>query len=397
MNIHATVKILIVDDNPANLFSLEKVLKSSEFGIETAPSGNEALAKLLETEYACILLDVNMPEMSGFELAKIIREDDHTKFLPIIFASAHQQGENDIFKGYETGAVDYLLKPLNPVIVRSKVSIFVELFKHRKALERTKEVEELNRHLEKLIKQLDGANKKLLQNKNDLEQFAHAAAHDLREPTRRISLLIDLIIGDFETLLNKEGRQRLVGLKEHVLRLDSLISALQYITDVDGVSLDFGDVNLGPLVNSVLQGFQDEIAKQAIKVNVGPMPRLMGQEILLTQLFKNLISNAIKHGSNGTCIYITHQLFINDKTMIVSVKNTGSTVKESERDKIFLPFKRFSSKEGTGIGLYICKRIVEVHGGAIWPESAENWTEFKIKFPTSSPNPTQSSPFEEQK
>jgi CheY-like chemotaxis protein len=129
MNNNDRVKILIVDDIKANLLALRETLKNLDIEVISADSGNEALAHLLDHEFACIILDVKMPEMDGFELAKIIRTDERTKYVPIIFASANQQTESDIFKGYETGAVDYLMKPLNPAIVRSKVHIFAELLR----------------------------------------------------------------------------------------------------------------------------------------------------------------------------------------------------------------------------------------------------------------------------
>src|SRR5262249_47965306 len=126
--------ILIVDDKEANLLALETILKPLDLKIVKAHSGNEALAHLLELDFACVVLDVQMPEMDGFELAKIIRADERTKFLPIIFATGNQYDEEDVFKGYETGAVDYLFKPLVVTVVRSKINVFVELY--RNSLER---------------------------------------------------------------------------------------------------------------------------------------------------------------------------------------------------------------------------------------------------------------------
>lgn len=133
------VNILAVDDKPANLLALENILHSPEINVVRAISGNEALAHLLEMEFACVLLDVKIPDIDGFELARIIRKDEKTKYLPIIFISGHKKGEEDISRGYELGAVDYLLKPVEPNSVRGKVSVFAELYRKERERRRTQE------------------------------------------------------------------------------------------------------------------------------------------------------------------------------------------------------------------------------------------------------------------
>jgi signal transduction histidine kinase len=353
--------VLLVDDN-ADMRNYIFALLSPYYQVGLARDGEEAWSQLEEKLPDLVLSDLMMPKLDGIGLLKQIRGTPRTQNIPVILMSARTEIKSKL-EGLNMGANDYLTKPFDRSELIARVRVNVDLIR---------------------LKELDRVNLLLVQKKNSLEQFVHAAAHDLREPTKRISLLIDLFISDFETTLNEESLLRLAGLKIHASRLDQLISGLQYITEVDSVSLNIKDVSIGSVVASVFKGFQDEIARQKIKVFVGPLPQLVGYEILLIQLFKNLISNAIKHGSTGTSIDVTNELAIDPEYTVICVRNTGSSLTKTQCDKVFLPFKRFSSKEGTGIGLYICKKIVEAHNGTIWAESGENWTEFKIKIPKTS-------------
>ncbi len=158
-------KILIVDDKPANLLALEKILDSVDVEIVTAPGGNEALMEILDHSFALAILDVQMPEMDGYELAELIRGQKATKELPIIFLSAVYSASHSVFKGYQTGAVDFLTKPIEPEIILNKVNVFVDLDQQKRELERRnellqKEVDERMRaelQLGKLVVELQDA------------------------------------------------------------------------------------------------------------------------------------------------------------------------------------------------------------------------------------------------
>jgi diguanylate cyclase (GGDEF)-like protein len=143
--------ILLVDDRKENLLALEALLEAPGLEIVTASSGNEALGLMLEHDFAVVILDVQMPGMDGFEVAELMRKSERTRYLPIIFVTAISKGENYVFKGYETGAVDYLFKPLNPVILKSKVNIFLELARKKKEVEKSKiQIEKQNERLKEL-------------------------------------------------------------------------------------------------------------------------------------------------------------------------------------------------------------------------------------------------------
>ena len=204
------IKILVVDDREDNLFSIEAVLEKDGYTIVKANSGRGALKILLqEHDFSLILMDVQMPDLNGFETAAIIYERDKLKEIPIIFITAHNYDEEIIFKGYRTGGVDYIYKPINPDLLRVKVGVFVELYRKNHQLKQhekkllaanqslQKEIEERKASEEK-VKQL---NEKLTENNihlqamnEELDQFAYVASHDLQEPLRKIQVFSDKIL-----------------------------------------------------------------------------------------------------------------------------------------------------------------------------------------------------------
>lgn len=157
------VPILIVDDRPENLLTLESLLDEPDLEIVRATSGEEALALTLDYDFALVLLDVQMPGMDGYEVAELMRGNKKTKSIPIIFVTAEVKGQHHLFKGYETGAVDYLFKPLNAMMFQSKVGVFIELYRQKRALERkTVELDLKLVELEELQQQLEETNEQLL-------------------------------------------------------------------------------------------------------------------------------------------------------------------------------------------------------------------------------------------
>ncbi len=200
MSEEETIKILAVDDRPENLLAIEGVLERPELTIITATSGNEALGLVLEHQFALILLDVQMPGMDGFEVAELMRGSEKTRHIPIIFVTAISKEETHVFTGYEKGAVDYLFKPLDPLILRSKVNVFVELFQQRKRLQ------ESNAQLSHTVGELESLNQQIReQQKMAIEeerlkvllQMAGATAHELNQP-------LMVLMGNIQ-LLEMEG------------------------------------------------------------------------------------------------------------------------------------------------------------------------------------------------
>src|SRR5437667_2688872 len=188
------VNILLVDDKPENLVVLESILEGADYRLTKAQSAQEALLALVATDFALIVLDVRMPETSGFELAKLIKERKRTRDIPIIFVTAHYSEDEHVLSGYSAGAVDYLTKPINPPILKSKVAVFAELYRKTKALD------EANRALNLRNQELLAANR-------ELEAFSYSVSHDLRAPVRHIDSFVEMVREETQSCLTDNGRR----------------------------------------------------------------------------------------------------------------------------------------------------------------------------------------------
>lgn len=224
-------KILIVDDRPENLLSLESLLAMPDITILSANSGNSALAMILDHDFALVLLDVQMPGMDGFETAEIIRKNKRSRHVPIIFITAIGREDPFMTKAYEAGAVDFLYKPINPQILISKVRIFVELYKQKQELEKTgvelrQKIGELEEATHKITEQQEEMVKK--ERLNALLQMAGTTAHELNQPLMGL-------LGNIELLdMNKNNPEKVLKhisrIKESGLRISDIVKKIQAIS-----------------------------------------------------------------------------------------------------------------------------------------------------------------------
>lgn len=232
------VPILIVDDQPANLLALESLLERADIRVLKAGSGNEALGIMLETDVALVLMDVQMPEMDGFETAELMRQSARTRHIPIIFVTAISKEEQHVFKGYESGAVDYLFKPIDPHILLSKVNVFLELRKKQLDLERT------TRELNDMIDGLRSANRKIIEQQSALIeeerlkvllQMAGATAHELNQPLTGLLGTIELIRLDRND--PEKLDRHLMRIEEAGNRISAIVKRMQGIQVFDTIDL----------------------------------------------------------------------------------------------------------------------------------------------------------------
>jgi len=293
------IKILVIDDKEDNLFSIETVLEKDGYTVLKANSGRAALKILLnEQDFSLILMDVQMPDMNGFETAAIIYQRDKLKHIPIIFITAHHSDEEHVFQAYKSGGVDYIYKPVKPELLRAKVSVFIELYrKTNQLLAQEKKLVAANKSLQKEIEerkvveqQIRMLNKQLLENNNhlkaineELDRFAFVASHDLQEPLRKIMLFSDKILTKDSD--NFETEKYLKKIVDSSQRMQLLINDLLRFSRHDANSTDFIETDLNTIINEALFELEVEIEKTNAHFKIQPMPKVWTIPPLMRQLF----------------------------------------------------------------------------------------------------------------
>jgi signal transduction histidine kinase len=396
------VKILAVDDREDNLLSIETILEQENYTIVKASSGRAALKILLQQQdFALILMDVQMPDMNGFETASLIYEREKLRNIPIIFITAHNQGEERMFEGYKMGGVDFIYKPIKPELLRYKVSVFVELYQkthqllnhERKLLganrKLAQEVEERKLKEEKirlLNEQLLENNIQLKSTIEELDRFAYVASHDLQEPLRKILVFSDKLQTKYKDSLDTEVMQSLEKIAKASSRMQSLINDLLKFSRQTTVNEDFVAITLNHLVQDVIADLEVDIEKSEAQIQLEGLPQIWGIPSQIRQLFQNLLSNAIKFRKKDEIpvIRIYGESWNGLNRVIIQDNGIGFDSKYSE--EIFMVFKRLHSYhefEGSGVGLSICKKIIDKHNGSIKAESIiGDGSKFIIEFPT---------------
>ncbi len=229
MNERKKSNILIVDDRPENILSLEALLDAPDMNIIKAYSGNEALGMILEYDFALVLLDVQMPEMDGFETAELMRSNTRTKHIPIIFVTAINKDQQHVFKGYQAGAVDYIFKPLEPEILKNKVNVFLELHSQKAALKNN------NDELRKANQIIHDQQKAAIEEERlkVLLQMAGATAHELNQPLMVLLGNIDLLEMEIAGDIPQQLKKILVRIKEAGQRISDTVKKIQTLRRVE--------------------------------------------------------------------------------------------------------------------------------------------------------------------
>ncbi|CAM3916538.1 hybrid sensor histidine kinase/response regulator [Ectopseudomonas alcaliphila] len=368
-------KVLIVDDLPENLLALRSLIQSEDRTVFQASSADEALSLLLEHEFALAILDVKMPGMNGFELAELMRGTEKTKHIPIIFVSAVGRDMDYAFRGYESGAVDFLHKPLSPFEVRSKVAMFVELYRHRKALSMQLEmVEAARREQEALLGELRETQGELQKAVQMRDVFMSIASHELRTPLNGLILDVQL-----RRLRLEQGRmdaftpdklQEMVARDERQIRslsrlIDDMLDVSRIRTGKLSVRPEPGD--LGVLAGSVVESLAAQFTNAGSHVELyvdGPAPVMM-DEFRIEQVLANLLTNALRYGGGKP---VSVRVRVVDDMVRAEVRDQGLGISEADQRRVFEQFERVcgtSVAQGLGLGLFISEQIVEAHDGRI--------------------------------
>jgi signal transduction histidine kinase len=409
-------KIMLVDDREDNLLSMETILEPNGYQFVKALSGRQALKILLsEIDFALILMDVKMPNLNGFETAALIYEREKLRHIPIIFITANNFGEENIFMGYRTGAVDYIYKPINPELLRAKVAVFIDLYKknhqlmtqeqklriinknleseinERKASE--EQVKELNRQLVENIDRLESVNK-------ELDGFAFMASHDLQEPLRKIQTFSDLLASKLKDTLTDDSRKYLKSIQKAAQRMQALIKDLMTFSKISNDHDFLVDCDLNLVLQDVLKELETKIGEKKAHILVDSFPSITGNINLLRSLFLNLIENALKYSKKEVAPIISIRCqkdWVNgtvlppaskNKYCRILIEDNGIGFEQKYAEHIFSMFRRLHSAnefEGTGIGLALCKKIVDRHNGYISAQSElDKGSIFIISLPVSS-------------
>jgi two-component system, sensor histidine kinase and response regulator len=360
------VKLLLVDDREENLLSLEVVLADKNYQLIKAHSGREALKILLqEQDFALILMDVQMPIMDGFETAELIRQSERLKHVPIIFLTANNNAPDNIFKGYQAGAVDYILKPFSIQILQAKVSVFVELYN------KTREVRIQSEHLQKVNEQMAQHAEELIRINQELESFSYSVSHDLRAPLRAISGFARLLKEGYNDKLDDEGKRILGIIANNGVKMGKLIDDLLAFSRLGRKELEKKHVDMNELLSNVLVDIEKTVKHNA-EISIEELPPAKTEETLMHQVLCNLVTNAIKYSSKKEKPVVQVGYFTDKKEgNVYFVKDNGVGFDMNYYDKLFGVFQRLHSAEdfeGTGIGLAIVHRIISKHGGKIWAE-----------------------------
>ncbi len=372
-------KLLIVDDLPENLLALEALIKREDRTVFKALSADEALSLLLQHEFALAILDVQMPGMDGFQLAELMRSTEKTKNIPIVFVSAAGRELNYAFMGYESGAVDFLHKPLDIHAVKSKVNVFVDLYRQRKAVKlQVEALEQSRREQEVLLNRLQATQADLEHAVRMRDDFMSIVSHEVRTPLNGLILETQLrklhLAKGNASAFTMEKLNAMVERDER--QIQSLIRLIEDMLDVSRIrtgklSIRPQPFDLSELVRQLLENYAAQIAAAESSISLIADDPVIGvwDEFRIEQVISNLLTNALRYGARKP---VTVKVFSDNGRACVEVTDQGIGITPENQKRIFQQFERVSANHavaGLGLGLFISEQIVLAHGGQIEVES----------------------------
>jgi signal transduction histidine kinase len=346
-----SVKLLLVDDHPENLLALEAILEEPGQELVLARSGAEALRHLLDSDFAAIILDVMMPEMDGFETATLIRQRERSRDTPILFLTALGRSEEALFKGYDIGAVDYLIKPIVPSILKSKIAVFVRLKRQAELLQ--------------------ARNVELSAAVDALESFSYSVALDLRAPLARIDGFSQALLDFHAGQLDEGGLSYLNRIRATTQRMCRLVDDLLGLSRLTRAEMHTQRVDLSALAAGIVADLQQRDPQRQVEVIIQPGMTALGDPTLLSSAISNLLDNAWKFTGKHPHARIEFGETERNGIPCYFVRDDGAGFEANSADKLFQAFRRLHSSSefaGNGIGLATVARIVQRHGGVVWAE-----------------------------
>jgi signal transduction histidine kinase len=378
--------ILLVDDVPANLLSLEAVLGDLGQNLVKALSGEEALRLVLENDYAVILLDVRMPGLDGIETAKLIRRRPRSKHTPIIFVTAYDNPDVSVIRAYATGAVDYLVKPFAPEVLRSKVRVFVELYQKTEQVRR--QADQLRDMRNKQF-ELEIHEKTLQEADRRKDAFVATLSHELRNPLApvRNGLQILRLRGGDDPVV----RQTCDLMDRQVAKMGRLVDDLLDVSRIaqGRIQLCKEAVELALVVDHAVEACRDliETSSHTLAVNLPREPIYLDADpTRIEQIIVNLLNNAAKYTERGGRISLSAER--DREQVVIRLKDSGVGIPAAAQARIFDMYMQVADpltrpQSGLGIGLTLVRSLVELHGGRIevFSEGPGKGSEFVVRLP----------------
>ncbi|HEY5936478.1 MAG TPA: response regulator [Kofleriaceae bacterium] len=396
-------RILVVDDTPANLVAVEAALGPLKRQIVTASSGQDALGRILEQDFALVLLDVQMPVMDGYETARWIRSRERTQHLPIIFMTAYDRDESSVLRAYELGAVDFLFKPFVPEVLRAKASVFVSLAERTEQLaaermerdfenrRRDYETEALRRERDRELaakKELTRLNEALAEHDRRKDSFIAILAHELRNPLAPLRTCLDLVRDDPKEPLTPKMLQILERQTAVLVRLvDDLLDLARI--KADKIELRPEGVDLREIVEAAVATSRPLLEERHHAITIdAPSERVMvvADTVRVTQVICNLVNNAARYTPIRGRIVLTVGM-ADDQHAFVRVRDDGIGIPVELQDTIFKMFVqervRSDGSGGLGLGLALSRRLIEMHHGSIscHSDGRDRGSTFEIQIP----------------
>jgi signal transduction histidine kinase len=382
------VNILLVDDERRNLDALEAILSDQGYGLLRAEDADRALRLLLEhADIAAIILDIQMPRVSGIELAQMIKGTKRFRQIPILFLTAHMVDDDDVLTGYGAGAVDYLTKPFNPEILRHKVAVFADLFRKTRALA------ELNDKLEERVRErtseLEKSEAALRAAARQKDEFLAVLAHELRNPLAPLRTGVDLLMHVLTQQPPVVGRT--LGAMNR--QLDHIVRLIDDLLDVSRISrgvleLKKERTDLAELVQSAVETFRATYDQKKVNLSIDAPRSVYGvvDPTRIAQIIGNLLHNALKYTREGGQVSV--ELTYESGNAVIRVTDNGMGIPPDQLERVFEMFTRIertmpTADPGAGIGLALAQRLAQMHGGklAAWSAGEGQGTMFTLTVP----------------
>ena len=375
-----TPKVLAVDDRYENLVAVENVLSGMNLEIIKAGSGEEALALVMRHQFALVLLDVQMPGMDGFETATLLRSHQDSRSIPIIFVTAISKDDEYAFRGYETGAVDFLFKPIDPTVLRGKVKVFLDLYEQRAALE-----QEIT-HRKQIEADLISARTAAESANRAKSDFLANMSHELRTPMNSIIGFTQRVLKRGADTLDERSVDALETVDRNAHQLLDLINDILDMSRIDSGRMDLqtGEFDAIAEIRDVLQQLEPLVEPKPIEL-LAELPDtaipVTADQTKFGQIVRNLVTNAIKYTDEGT-VTVRASAMVSSRSgntsddtsspqsLRLDIEDTGIGIKESDCERLFDRFSQLDSATtrragGTGLGLYITSTYVRMHLGSI--------------------------------